>query len=98
MSQPGAVVDVVVADDGALEFLAKIILFVKDFATAKHPDTFSTVFTGNLFQALGSKLNGLIPGDQLQLIRFADIRLLQTFFMIDKLVHRKAFDTEVFGI
>ena len=98
MTQPGAVVDMVVANDGSLELLGKVVLFIEDFAAAKHSDTFSAVFTRDLHQSLGGKLDGVIPGDQFQFVRFADIGLLQTLFMIEKLVHRKAFDAQISGI
>ena len=98
VSQSGAVVDVVVADDGALEFLRKVVLFIEDFAAAKHADTFGAVFTGDLLKALGGVLDGFIPGDQLQFVGFADIRLGQTLLMINKLMHRKTFDAQIFTV
>ncbi len=97
MAQSGAIVDVVVADDGTLELLGKVGLFVEDFAAAKHSDTFSAVFDGDLLQAPGGKLDGFTPGNKFQFVCFADIGLGQAFVMVQKLVDGKSFDTGIFN-
>jgi hypothetical protein len=98
VAQPGAVVNVVVADDGALELLRKVGLLVKDFAAAKQSDTLGAVFASDFLQTPGSNPDGFIPGNKLQLVCFAQIRLRQTFFMTNELVHGEPFDTSIFPV
>jgi hypothetical protein len=44
VAQPGAIVDVVVADDGALELLGKIGFFIENFPAAEQSDALGAVF------------------------------------------------------
>ena len=75
MTQSGAIIDVVVADDGALELLREIGLFVEDFTATKHSDAFGSELPGDLSQTSGGELDGFLPGNKIQLVCFADIGL-----------------------
>ena len=58
MAQPGTIVDMVVADDSALEFLRQVGFFIENFSAAQHPDAFRAVFRNDFFQTPGSGGDG----------------------------------------
>ena len=98
VAEPGTVVDMVVTDDCALKFLRKIDFLVQDFPTAQHPDAVRAVFRNDFFQTPGSGCDGLFPRDQFQLVHFTYKGLGETLFVIQQLMNRDPFDTEVFTV
>ena len=98
VAKPGAVVHVVVADDGALKLLGEVGFLVEDLSAAQHADAAGAVPLGDFPQAPGSKLNGLLPGDQFQFLRPADIGLGEALLVADQFMDRKALHTGIAAI